>query len=104
MYYISMKQGTFKTEAVDNLYGCEEVLANFPMIFGQKTFVDEQVGGKATFRITFFQTDGLVEAFADFKFAKGLTKKEMLERGLEELGFETERQGGLEKVCILGLK
>ena len=106
------KTGWFKSEAVRLNGSCQEIDDNFDMIAGQKTFVEDEIGGKATFKIEFigtfnidtFLTDPRTNCFATFKFPKGWTRKKMLETALNELGFETGRDDILDWVEIKGLK
>ena len=104
-----MNKGWFKTEAVALHHSSTIIANNFDMISGQKQFVEDFIGGKAKFRITFigkfdidtFLTDPRTSCFVDFFFPKGWTKAKMLETGLNQLGFLTDRTELLNEVCIV---
>jgi len=99
---MSKKTGWFKTEAVDLSNSNVEFDKNFSLIFGTKTHVESWIGGKATFKITFFGNETNCET--TFSFPKGWTIKKMLETGLNKLGFETTRHEILDWVQVKGVK
>ena len=107
-----MNKGWFKTEAVDMLHSSRIINKNFDMISGKKVFVEDFIGGKAKFRISFigkfnidtFITDPRTSCFVDFFFPKGWTKAKMLETGLNQLGFLTDRTELLNDVGIVSRK
>jgi len=99
---MSKKTGWFKTEAVDLRNSNVELDNNFSLIFGTKTHVEDFIGGKATFKITFFGNE--TNCSTTFRFPKGWTIKKMLETGLNELGFETTRHETLDWVQVKGVK
>lgn len=107
---MSKKTGWFKSEAVDLRNSNIELDNNFDLISGEKTHVEDFIGGKATFKIKFYGKRGLdifaprTFCYATFRFPKGWTIKKMLETGLNELGFETTRHELLDWVQVKGVK
>ena len=97
-------------EAVNLFNSIEEIDSNFILIVGRKTHVEDFIGGKATFKIEFSGKRGenifdpRTYCHATFKFPKGWTRKEMLESGLNQLGFKTSRDDVLNWVIIEGVK
>jgi len=107
---MSKKTGWFKNEVVDLSNSNNDLDNNFSIIFGTKTHVEDFMGGKATFKITFWGKNEKdvfatkTDCTATFKFPKGWTIKKMLETGLNELGFETTRHEILDWVQVKGVK
>jgi len=97
----------FKQEAVDIFSSHHEIDKNFGLIVGKKSYVEDFIGGKAAFKITFSGVWGddlfapRTSCFATFSFPKGWTRKKMLEAGLNELGFLTN---DLDWITIEGVK
>ena len=93
---VTMSKRPFVQEPVNMFKSCADINNNFDLVFGQKRLVEDFIGGKATFRITFFNKGlGTGTCFVDFKFPKGWTKKKMLSTGLGLVGFQTD-------LCSLG--
>ena len=91
-----MSKRPFVQEPVNMFRSCVDINDNFDLILGQKKLVEDFIGGKATFRITFLNKGfGAGMSFVDFKFPKGWTKKKMLSTGLGLVGLQTD-------LCSLG--
>lgn len=99
----------YKTEHLDIYSSNKELEKNFGLIYGKKTYVEDFIGGKATFKITFNGKWGediyapRTNCYATFSFPKGWTRKKMLETGLNELGFLTSKSN-LDWLTIEGVK
>jgi len=107
---MSKKTGWFKNEVVDLSNSNVDLDNNFDIIFGTKTHVEDFIGGKATFKITFWGKSGKnifatkTDCTVTFRFPKGWTIKKMLETGLNELGFKTTRHELHGWVQVKGVK
>ena len=108
---MNIKSRSFVKTAIVMYKGSEEINNNFDMIWGQKKYVEDFIGGKAKFRIEFFGkldietflTDPRTNCYVDFFFPKGWTRRKMLLTGLDKIGIDVEYDD-FGEVVIKGIK